>query len=103
MKQFRNPVYLSIIIGITLAFVFALSTHAQSVQRNGSVFIEQCDSSKTKRSEAIKTEYTYVDKRGVSYPIYLSSTGKAFIIRISKKTGKQYRQYLPEVTKQLKK
>lgn len=50
-----------------------------------------------------KTEYTWKDKKGNEYPIYLSSRGKAYIIRISKNTGKEYKQYLPEVTEQLKK
>lgn len=103
MKQFKNPVYIAIILAMTLAFVFSLSTMAQSVRRVGNTFVEQVDSSKKVVKEPKKTEYTYTDKKGNVYPIYLSSTGKAFIKRISKKTGKEYREYLPEVTKQLSK
>lgn len=102
MKQFRNPVYISIIIGITLAFVFALSTNAQKYQRTGNTFVELSDSSKKQKSEPQKTVYTYV-KNGVSYPVYVSKNGKYFIIRTSKKTGKPYRQYLPKVTEELNK
>lgn len=104
MKQFKHPVYLTYIVLITLAFVFSLSTFAQSkVERHGKVFVEVCDSSKKQRGEVKKTEYVYTDKKGNTYPVYISSTGKAFIVKASKKTGKEYRQYLPEVTKQLKK
>lgn len=31
---------------------------------------------------------------GIEYPIYISSTGSCFIIRVSKKSGKEYKQYL---------
>lgn len=31
---------------------------------------------------------------GIEYPIMISSTGSCFIVRTSKKTGKQYKQYL---------
>lgn len=101
MKQFRNPVYIAIIIGITLAFIFSLTMNAQKVERIGDTFIAKCDSSKTKKSEIKKTKYTYIDKKGRTYTVYASSTGKMFIIKTSRKSGKQYRQYIPEITKQL--
>ena len=101
MKQFKHPVYLTYIVLITLAFVFSLSTFAQKIERRGNTFVEQCDSSKTKKSEAKKINMAYIDKDGKSYDIYLSSNNKAFIKKVSKKTGKEYRKYLPEVTKQL--
>ena len=50
-----------------------------------------------------KTKYTYTDSAGIVYPIYLSKDGKAFIIKISEDTGKEYRKYLPLVTKELEK
>jgi hypothetical protein len=86
---------------MTLAFVLSLSTFAQDVKRVGNTFVEQVDSSKTQRGEAKKTNMTYIDKNGKSYDIYISSKGKAFIKKVSKKTGKEYRQYLPKVTEQL--
>ena len=72
---------------------------AQNYVRKGNNF-EQVDNQK---SEPIKTKYTYTDRNGVVYPIYLSSKGKAFIIKVSKKTGKEYRQYLPKITAELSK
>lgn len=75
--------------------------YTQDIVRNGNVFMQV---SKKKQKEALKlTPYTYVASDGTKYPIYISGNGKYFIIRKSAKTGKEYRQYLPEVTKQLSK
>lgn len=86
-----------------LFFAAVLQGYSQNVTRKGNVFIQ--DSSKTKKSKDVPTltKYTYKTDDGKTYPIYMSSTGKCFIIRTSGKTGKQYKQYLPEVTKQLQK
>lgn len=73
--------------------------NAQNVQRNGNTFT-QVQKGRT-GGEETKTVYTYKDSKGIEYPIYLSSTGKAFIKKVSKKTGKEYRQYLPEIGKQI--
>lgn len=72
--------------------------NAQNVVRKGSTFVEQADSTK---QNGVKTKYTYMDKNGVEYPIYLSSKDKAYIICTSKKTGKPYKRYLPNITAQL--
>ena len=77
------------------------TAYAQDVVRNGTTFTQV--SKKSKEADSTVTQYTFVATDGVKYPIYRSSKGKYFIIRTSKKTGKQYRQYLPEVTKQLSK
>ena len=76
------------------------ATFAQkSVKREGNVFVEVRDT--TFRNNGVKTEYSYKANDGKTYPIYLSKNGKAYIVRVSKKSGKQYKQYLPEVTKQI--
>jgi hypothetical protein len=68
------------------------STYAQSVKREGTTFVV---SSSKKTAESTKTKYTW--KVGdVEYPIYISSTGSCYIIKVSKKTGKEYKQYLPK-------
>lgn len=89
-----------------IAFMCLLWAHdarGQSVVRNGKMFIQQSNSNKIEKDSATLTGYFYIDTKGVKYPIYMSSKGKCFIIRTSAKTGKQYKQYLPEVTKQLSK
>ena len=77
------------------------AVYAQNVVRNGNTF-EQVSKKKTKETYKA-TPYTYVASDGIKYPIYISEKGKYFILPTSKKTGKQYRRYLPEVTKQLSK
>lgn len=85
-----------LLVALIAVFTATTNSKAQNVVRKGTVF-EQV----SKQTDITKTQYTYKDKDGNVYPIYLSSKGKAFIIKTSKKTGKQYRQYLPEITKQL--
>ena len=70
------------------------------VTRNGNEFVS---TKKSTKKEPIKTNYVYVDSDGKKYPIYISATGKAFIWKVSKKSGKKYKKYLPEVTKELQK
>lgn len=41
-----------------------------------------------------KTGEFYKDSKGVKYPIYVSSNGKYYVIRVSKNTGKEYKSYL---------
>jgi hypothetical protein len=91
---------------IILAAIMLLSLNvgvqAQSVERKGNNFTQVSNSKSGKSSgKETKTKYTYTDSKGNVYPIYLSSTGKAFIKKVSKKTGKEYRQYLPEIGKQI--
>lgn len=84
---------------LCLILLGGITVKAQEVVRNGNTFTEV---SKKKQKEALMpTPYTYVASDGTKYPIYRSSKGKYFIIRTSKKTGKEYRQYLPKVQEQL--
>ena len=76
---------------------------AQSVKRQGNTFIEQKnDTTKTKKKcQVYETDYLYVEPDGKAYNIFLSSSRKAFIEKTSKKSGRKYRKYLPEVTKMI--
>lgn len=94
MKKFFIAAIMLLVLGMNNS-----STYAQSVQRQGNTFTQV--SNKKSTGKETLTEYTYKDSKGVEYPVYLSSTGKAFIKKVSKKTGKEYRQYLPEVGKQI--
>jgi hypothetical protein len=79
-------------------FALSMGMKAQNVVRKGNNFIAQHDSL---GGNATKTEFTYTDNKGVTDTVYLSRNGSAFVWKISKKTGKRYRRYLPEVTKAL--
>lgn len=76
-------------------------TKSSNIERHGNEFIQK--SNRVDSSTVIKTNYVYVDSKGQRDTIYISPTGKAFVYRISKKTGNVYKRYLPEITKQLKK
>ena len=67
----------------------------------GKTFTDNVSNSKAGQSNGTKTEYSYKTKKGEVYPVYLSASGKAYIIRQSKKTGRDYRQYLPEIGRQI--
>ena len=88
-----------LIICISMMLAFGLASNAQSVQRQGNNFTQV--SNKKSTGKETKTQYTYTDSKGVVYPVYLSSTGKAYIKKVSKKTGKEYKQYVPEIGKQI--
>lgn len=91
---------LAIFLTVILLALISATAQAQNVRKQGNTFIEQCDS--TKKSTVYETDFVYVDKDGKAYPIYLSKTGSAFIMKVSKKSGKKYRKYLPDVTNMIR-
>lgn len=53
-------------------------------------------------SEAIGTGFNWTDSKGNSYPIYISVSGSCYIIKVSAKTNKEYKQYLkPDVSQDI--
>lgn len=104
MKSIQTITYMGTtrrIVGITVLILWILALsftaiRAQNVIRKGNTFVQTVDSVK-------KSPFTYESKDGKKYPIFLSSKGKAYIICKSKKTGKEYKRYLPKVTEELKK
>ena len=86
-------------IAAIMLLSLSMGIQAQSVQKQGNNFTQV--SNKKPSGKVTKTQYTYTDSKGVVYPVWLSSTGKAFIKKVSKKTGKEYKQYLPEIGKQI--
>ena len=86
----------SILLSI-LMLMLCMPSFAQQFKQEGKTFVQT--SSATATNDSVKTEYSYVTKDGTSYPIFLSRTGKAYIWKTSKKTGKGYRMYLPEIGK----
>jgi len=106
MKKFfksDDGMYL-ILIGIMLIWgllFMPVLCKAQNVQQQGNTFVA-IKSQKTKQQgQETKTVYTYQDSKGKVYSIYLSASGKAFIKKVSQKTGKEYKQYLPEVGRKI--
>lgn len=52
-------------------------------------------STKSQKSEPVVTPYTY-QIGDTEYPIMLSVNGRAFVLRVSQKSGKEYKYYLGE-------
>lgn len=88
-----------IILCILMMLTFGLTTNAQNVVKEGNTF--KSVTIKKESGKDTPTEYKYVDSKGEVYTVMLSSTGKAFIWKTSKKTGKAYKQYVPEIGKQI--
>lgn len=88
---------------VCLAIICSTPSSAQNVKRQGNTFIEQVDSAQTKtlKGKVYETDYIYIDRQGHAYTIYLSSNGNAFINKVSEKSGRKYRKYLPQVTKMI--
>ena len=92
MKKVLFTILLAMMVG-------TINAQSVKIERKGNVFVEQKDTAFV--NNGTKTKYTYKASDGKEYPIYLSKNGKAYIVRVSKKSGKLYKQYLPKVTEQL--
>lgn len=79
-------------IFITLAIaLMAWNANAQTVVRDGKNFTQVATTSHDQ-----KTGFTFTDKDGKVYDIYVGKTGSCYILKTSKKTGKEYKKYLGE-------
>jgi hypothetical protein len=86
------------IVLIALAILLGVnnsSSYAQVV-REGNTFSSVQQSNRRSSNPPVKTKYTYKENDEI-YPIYISmNTGSCFIIKKSRRTGKEYRKYLGE-------
>ena len=81
--------------------LLSCTSYAQ-VAREGNTF--KSITTQTTKSEGQQTKYTWEDKKGNKYPIYITKNGAVYINRKSAKTGKDYKQYLSkEVKEQIQK
>ena len=87
---------------IIISFVILLGIIANAqVLKEGNTF--KSNKEKTEVVEQ-KTSYEYEDSKGNKYPIYVSKRGSLYVIKTSKKTGKEYKYYLPkEMQEEIKK
>lgn len=75
-----------------LIAAFSLVSYAE-VTRQGDTFkVEKSAST----SNDTQTKYTWEDKEGNKYPIFITKKGACYVKRVSKKTGKEYKYYLPK-------
>ena len=78
------------ILCLLLAF-FCITINAE-VKREGDTFKGE----QTTKESDTETKYTWEDKDGNKYPIFITKKGACYIKRVSKKTGKEYKYYLPK-------
>lgn len=78
---------------VILAALFTTTTATAQVQRdaNGN-FYTQKKSAAPKQDKP--TGYTFTTSKGETFPVYVSENGKYYVVRVSKKTGEPYKQYL---------
>lgn len=84
-----------IMVALVLGTMTAVANDSTSVKYEvvGNVY-KSVKQTKAK-AEAIETPYSY-EIKGVQYPILLSTNGRAYIMKISQKTGNPYKYYLGE-------
>lgn len=83
---------MKIIIALVLALTMVSVSYA-GVVRDGNTFKSESVSTASQDTE---TKYEWQDKEGNKYPIYITKKGACYVKRISKKTGKEYKYYLPK-------
>ena len=86
------------IIALLVALSMSVASYA-GVVKEGNVYVQTTTTVKEQ-----ETGVYYQDKDGIQYIIYVSPKGSLYIKRISKKTNKEYKYYLPkDIQKQIKK
>lgn len=90
-----------VILVATLLAMGITNINAQEIKREGKVFSKEV----TQKAKPIDTGYLWEDSKGNQYPIMINpNSGACYIIRISKKTGKEYKQYMDtEISQQIAK
>ena len=78
---------------IILALLLGSFTGYAEVTREGNTF--KVEKTATTSSDT-QTKYTWQDKEGNKYPIFITKKGACYVKRVSKKTGKEYKYYLPK-------
>lgn len=77
---------------ISMIWIAAAQSSPAKVERHGNTFTEV----KQKTSEIVLTDYFY-STGGQNYQIFINkASGRCFINKVSSRTGKSYRYYLPE-------
>ena len=78
------------IIALLVMLTLSISSYADVV-KEGNVYVQKTTTVKEK-----ETGVYYQDKDGIQYIIYVSPKGSLYIKKISKKTGREYKYYLPK-------
>lgn len=79
-----------------LVFIFGLCSTFAMAQEKPTYRIEGSQLVRVETKEKAIDQKTglYVNISGKDYPVYISKNGAYYVVRISKKSGKEYKQYL---------
>lgn len=88
--QFTHIIKMKYIIALLVALSMSVASYADVV-KEGNVYVQKTTTVKEK-----ETGVYYQDKDGIRYIIYVSPKGSLYIKKISKKTGREYKYYLPK-------
>lgn len=79
-------------LAIFLLIFFSFITINAEITREKDTFKAET----TQKQQDTQTKYTWIDNKNTEYPIYITKKGRCYIIRTSKKSGKEYKYYLPQ-------
>lgn len=80
------------LIALLVALSMSVAGYADVVRDGDTFKVEKTASV----NQGTKTKYTWEDKEGNKYPIFITKKGACYVLRVSKKTGKEYKYYLPK-------
>lgn len=80
------------IITLLVTLLISVTSYADIVRDGDTFKVEKTISV----NQDTKTKYTWEDKKGNKYPIFITKRGTCYVVRVSKKTSKEYKQYLPK-------
>lgn len=92
-----------VLLAMALSAVAQEKPQQNGWKREGKTFVQSADQAQMMKGDTL-TAYTWRDTKGQEYPIILhrytkgEKAGKvvAYVIRLSKKSGKEYRYFLPD-------
>lgn len=92
-----------VLLAISMTMAAQTEGTGKNYTRQGNVFTQVAKTGGgAKKAEARKTGMKWKDSKGKEYDIMMSSRGSCFVMKISGKTGKEYKYYLgPELSQEV--
>lgn len=77
---------------LLIALLMSVTSYADIVRNGDNFKVEKT----TLVNQDTQTKYTWEDKEGNKYPIFITKKGACYVLKVSKKTSKEYKYYLPK-------
>lgn len=89
-----RKIFIILMLVMGISSIGAAQNSPAKVERKGKTFIQTKSSTK---AQPVATEFNWQDSKGNEYPIFINTaSGRCFVMKVSGKTGKEYKYYLPE-------